>query len=512
MVAVLQAVRFSPLFSLAGRRGRSAQRLVAAAAFVAVGLLGSLGFVLSDMRAKDRAYSQDSAANLVNVLAADFESVLRDIDVTLAGVVTHLEHYRITEIPEAMRASFVLGGAFGKSSRAVFRVLGSGGALLYSSTLDGRTTPGDHLALMYHRHARADMMHIGVPQPDDSGTFFLPLSRRFERNGVLAGVVTAHVPIAYFEQRFRQVTLSEAALLTLLHNDERVILRLVDGQARWGQYVGGSPLMTKVSRARGGAVEEYSRIDGKLRVYTHAKLGEYPLRILHGEAAAVTDRRFWSEARWVLIIVGVLAACQFLLIGALAHEFGKRIDAEQKLEAQARIDGLTKVANRLYFEEMLPAEWRRATRTSTPISLLMVDADYFKKYNDYYGHPMGDRLLQMIADAVMQASRRAGDLAARIGGEEFAIMLPGTDFAEAMRIAEDLRRRVEGLGVEHRDHPLGIATVSIGIATLVPNDTPDGWQELVARADLALYQAKSLGRNRVETFDTGEDLAEALAA
>jgi diguanylate cyclase (GGDEF)-like protein len=512
MIAVLRAARSSSLFSLAGHRGRSAQRLVVAALLIAVGLLGSLGFVLAEMRAKDRAYSQESAANLVNVLGSDFENVLRDIDATLAGVVGNLEHHRVADVPSVAREAFVLGGAVAKSHRAIYRVLSSEGVLLYSSSFDKRTTPGDHLALMYHAHTRADIMHVGVPQPDESGAFFLPLSRRFEHNGSLAGVVTAHVPVAYFEQRFRQVTLSEAGLLTLMHNDERVILRLVDGRAQSGQYVGGSPLMTRISRTRDGAVEEYSRIDGKLRIYTHTKLGEYPLRILHGEAATAIDRRFWTEARWVLMIVGVLAAGQLLLIGALAREFSARITAEQKLEAQARIDGLTKVANRLHFEEVLPAEWRRATRTDTPISLLMVDADYFKKYNDYYGHPMGDRLLQMIAEAVMHASRRAGDLAARLGGEEFAILLPGTEFADAMRVAEDLRGRVEALAVDHQDHPLGVATVSIGVATLVPDDTPDGWNELVARADLALYQAKSLGRNRVETFGTGEDLAEALAA
>jgi diguanylate cyclase (GGDEF)-like protein len=172
--------------------------------------------------------------------------------------------------------------------------------------------------------------------------------------------------------------------------------------------------------------------------------------------------------------------------------------ANQVLHQLSTHDGLTGVANRRQFDEVLLVEWRRAARISGPISMIMVDIDHFKLFNDEYGHQAGDDTLKEVAYALQDSVQRAGDLIARYGGEEFTIILPGTELTEATRLAETIRKAVEERKIRHA---LSIAfrfvTVSVGVATVyaLRDGSP---AELVAAADRALYAAKRGGRNRVE--------------
>jgi diguanylate cyclase (GGDEF)-like protein/PAS domain S-box-containing protein len=170
--------------------------------------------------------------------------------------------------------------------------------------------------------------------------------------------------------------------------------------------------------------------------------------------------------------------------------------ANGKLRELAATDALTGLANRRSFEIALERECRRAERTEQPISVLMIDIDSFKKYNDCYGHQNGDQCLRAVAQAVLRAFRRPGDLAARYGGEEFAIILPETDELGAMYIAEKLRAAVADLALEHRDSDSGSVTISLGVACADLGVKPDG-TALIREADRALYQAKGTGRNKV---------------
>lgn len=174
------------------------------------------------------------------------------------------------------------------------------------------------------------------------------------------------------------------------------------------------------------------------------------------------------------------------------------------LRKMAYIDGLTGIANRRHFDEDLLVEWRRCQRSETPLSLLMIDIDHFKAFNDRYGHQRGDQCLQTVATALRARLDRAQDLVARYGGEEFVCLLPECDPSGAKRVAEALALAVQDLSIENRDSPVtGMLTVSIGIATHVPDDasTPEA---LLMRADANLYRAKQAGRNRV---DDGTDMA-----
>ena len=160
------------------------------------------------------------------------------------------------------------------------------------------------------------------------------------------------------------------------------------------------------------------------------------------------------------------------------------------------IDGLTGVANRRCFDERLSSEWRRSMRNSSPLALLLLDVDHFKRFNDRYGHQVGDDCLRRVASAVKAHLLRHSDLVARYGGEEFACILPATDFEGAMAVAAGIVQRVRGLQIEHADSDVcNEVTLSIGVALSVPEPGDDAGR-LIALADVQLYQAKHSGRGR----------------
>lgn len=183
------------------------------------------------------------------------------------------------------------------------------------------------------------------------------------------------------------------------------------------------------------------------------------------------------------------------------RDVSERQALQNRLEREATTDGLTGLANRRAFDETLEREWARAVRAETELSLILLDVDHFKPFNDRYGHPVGDACLRDVARAIQEVVRRPGDLAARYGGEEIAVILPRTPASGAAQVAEALRTAVQDLQVAHADSPCGVVTVSAGVATATAmvGETiamPDG---LLIGADGALYRAKNNGRNRVET-------------
>jgi diguanylate cyclase (GGDEF)-like protein/PAS domain S-box-containing protein len=176
-------------------------------------------------------------------------------------------------------------------------------------------------------------------------------------------------------------------------------------------------------------------------------------------------------------------------------------DALEQTERMAATDGLTGLANRRHFDVVVDKEWRRCGREHQPLSVLLLDVDHFKLFNDRYGHLAGDGCLRVIAGQLSAAARRPGDLAARYGGEEFLLLMPHTDRDGALRVAEAVRKLVLDLAIAHEGNPApGVVTVSIGIATAWPKDRgsgPKNVSALLAAADSALYEAKSGGRNQV---------------
>ena len=170
-------------------------------------------------------------------------------------------------------------------------------------------------------------------------------------------------------------------------------------------------------------------------------------------------------------------------------------EAHARLEMLSKEDGLTGLANRRTFDEVLASECRRAESADRAVALIMIDVDRFKSFNDRYGHPIGDECLKRIAGAIAASIRRPGDVAARYGGEEFAVVLPVTDEAGAATVAANIQRAVRDLQIEHAGSEWGVATVSIGVAALIPSLWEDALDLLLREADRALYLAKNAGRN-----------------
>ncbi len=180
-----------------------------------------------------------------------------------------------------------------------------------------------------------------------------------------------------------------------------------------------------------------------------------------------------------------------------AHEASEI--ANRELDALARHDALTGLPNRRHFDESIAMEFRRTAREMQPMGLIMIDLDYFKLYNDHYGHPMGDDCLRMVAGAIASVPQRPADLVARYGGEEIVVLLPNTDLAGTETVADLIVQAVRAMDIPHAGNPEGVVTVSCGAASFEPTKDPYLVVKLVERADQALYAAKRAGRNRASS-------------
>jgi len=210
---------------------------------------------------------------------------------------------------------------------------------------------------------------------------------------------------------------------------------------------------------------------------------------------------------WYVAKLGSLFTTLIVLVSLfveLTALYRRTADMNLVLEQQAHVDGLTGLANRRRFDQVLESECSRAGRGGHPLSLLLIDVDYFKRYNDRYGHLAGDDCLRLVAKAIESSVRRPSDLPARYGGEEFAVVLPMTAREGALLMAERIRESIAQLAVAHVDAGCGHITASIGTATTMATRADEG-PALIAAADRALYQAKAQGRNRAcEAAPDGE--------
>ncbi len=170
--------------------------------------------------------------------------------------------------------------------------------------------------------------------------------------------------------------------------------------------------------------------------------------------------------------------------------------ANQHLEELASLDGLSGLANRRGFDREIEREWRHAVESRQPLALMMIDIDHFKLFNDRYGHVAGDTCLRAVGETLSLVTLDSAVMVARYGGEEFALLLPGLDIGRTAALAEEARRAVEDLAINHSESSLGYITVSIGVEARIPEkfETP---ADLIEAADGALYDAKRRGRNNV---------------
>jgi diguanylate cyclase (GGDEF)-like protein len=325
------------------------------------------------------------------------------------------------------------------------------------------------------------------------GSYAITVTRRINHaDGSFAGVVVTSVSLNFFQRLFDQVLAKSGGIIALLTDDGTVLVRSPNLASGIGNPVADSEFRRHVQEEPlAGGLSYRSALDGVWRYGSYQHLSDFPLSTLVSQSEWEVQRSFRSQLMWNAAIL-VCVAVVVVNLGIRA------LKANRLLNAQAMQDGLTGLANRRTFDEMILREFRIAAWTGQPISMVMIDIDHFKDYNDSYGHPAGDECLRTIARTVQGCIRRAGDLVARYGGEEMVVMLPGLDAARAKALAETMRQAVHDLALPHVGSVHKFVTLSAGVATYSPRRSVGGWRALIERADAALYRAKAKGRDFVE--------------
>jgi diguanylate cyclase (GGDEF)-like protein len=370
----------------------------------------------------------------------------------------------------------------------------------------------DREYFIFHRDHDDRNMHIGHPlRSRSSGDWVLPVSRRINRpDGGFAGVVLATVKISYFQSVHESYQLGDKGVVLLAMHDGTIIARRPFNEGTTGSNLANGQVFGMLRYGSSGTAMLVSKLDRIERMYSYERLQSYPLVV----AAALSKKEILKQ--WYVTTaveagaVGILLATllsigtkifnQMILRDRTAQALRlSRAELEERnstLRALATRDGLTGLSNRRHLDEQMAAEFVRAARERSSLALVMIDVDYFKRYNDSFGHAAGDTCLQTVAGAIAAACRRPADLAARFGGEEFVILLPNTGSEGAAGVADVVCSMIYEQAIGHTGSPLGRVTVSAGVFALVPKPG-QSVRTLLESADRCLYQAKAAGRNRV---------------
>lgn len=277
-----------------------------------------------------------------------------------------------------------------------------------------------------------------------------------------------------------------------------MIMRQPLGKGIIGKDISQAHTFRKSVSATEGSFSETASIDGVRRLYWFKNLSGLPLIIMVAAAERDMYAPWRARAATIGSLMCIFGAVFIALSFSLAAQLRRRIQVEDELRLIARTDALTGLDNRRTLDEILAKEWSRVKRNGSEFSLLFVDIDRFKVYNDTYGHQAGDDALASVARCIARSIRRPGDAAARYGGEEFVVVLPDTNASGTQAVAEKISAAVNVLNIAHAGSEHGCITVSIGATSCRP-DEGDDVASVVRAADTALYEAKARGRNRVVT-------------
>jgi len=481
---------------------------------ITIGFSAVVGTVLWESRGRDREQAKQAASNIIALLSSEIDRNLELYDLSLQAVVDGMKLPALTELSPEMRQLVLFDRAATAKDMGSIFVLGTDGTVVYDSqTL--KPAPENHARRDYFR-VLADSPLTGAflsrPWRTADGGGFIAISRRLSRaDGTFQGVVVGTLRLSYFQKMFSNLQLSDRDSLTLTREDGSVVMRFPFATAPVIQNFASSPIFKKLAEYPTGSFEYVSTMDNVARLYVYQRVGEQPLTLNYGSSIEAMYSNWWHKAIVIGALMLVLCGINFALVVFLTRALKLRSDAEHQLSIMATTDGLTGLCNRRRLDEIFELEWRRAFRSQTPIALLMIDADHFKAYNDNFGHQAGDIALKAIAHCIASSARRACDIGARYGGEEFAVLLPDTSAAEAVQLAEQIRKSVIILRDDQQGRPDSTPTVSIGAASMIPRQ---GLQprDLIKAADTALYQAKSNGRNRTESALRQPDAASRQAA
>ncbi|PIF22442.1 sensor domain-containing diguanylate cyclase [Candidatus Pantoea floridensis] len=369
----------------------------------------------------------------------------------------------------------------------------------------------------YQRSNRRNNLHIGpVIRSRSTGDLVIPVSLRVsDASGGFKGVLLATIKVDYFRRFYSYYELGKRDVLVLMLSDSTVLYARPMPDSYIGKDLSSSPLfqhmLAKMDRGSG---QWKAALDGQARIFGFARSDRYPIIVAAGYNA---DDLFsiWINGRGQDIILSLILLLTILLLGTFQLRHARRVlryqqeltslrdelhKANLSLDKLAHIDGLTGLANRREFDRFLREALGNAAASGKPLSLIMIDIDFFKHYNDTYGHIAGDEGLKVIGELLASLSVRRSDMAARYGGEEFALILPDTAFDEGIALANRAVEAVRMMKLPHASSPLGHVTLSAGCATTSTPATVSA-VKLLEHADHALYRAKRGGRNRAQGID-----------
>jgi diguanylate cyclase (GGDEF)-like protein len=443
-----------------------------------------------------------AAANIVHLIDADVLRNAELYDTSLQGMINAWERPDLHTIPPELRHMVLFDRSTAASYKGDLLLLDKNGDILADSTsvIPRPYNLAERPHFMEHREDPSLDMKVGGPFMAYWGfkDWCISFSRRISaEDGSFAGVASAAMRLVYFKQLFRTLDIGPNSNVTLLNSNAVLLARQpeVEGVDLIGKSFINSPNFRSIVKGGNGSFTGWSSIDGIERLYTYSHVGNLPLIVVVGQSVNEVYAVWQRNALLVGTATGLLCI-GILWLTFLRRELYLRHQAENELKQRASTDALTGLANRRKLDEVMNIEWNRAVRASQPLSLLVIDVDSFKAFNDRHGHHGGDEALRNVANTIAANIRRPADFVARYGGEEFVVVLPETGLDGARAVAEQIRAAVQALPLFGTDtRPL---TVSIGIAMrdkLHAEDMPD---DLFKSADLALYAAKNNGRNRVE--------------
>ncbi len=477
--------------------------LVAAAATIVIGFSLICASVLFSMRRGDEKLAQQTLGNLASSIDAEIARNLELYDMSMRNVAANMISPELMEVSRSVRQMVLFDYAATARHFGAIQVLDAGGNVtLDSSTLDPKQQnfAGDEFFTV---HRRDPLFGLYISRPMlHNGVYGIVLSRRIAaRDGQFIGVVTGFIDYNYFHEIASRLQLERDDIIAVFRQDGLVIMRTPFDARIIGSDFSHRPSVQKALAFFSGTYTDVSINDGVERLYVWRD-SSHPLIVMVGRSTAVIFGQWRKEAMQIAGAMGALALIACFLMLVLAGEMKKRAAMEDEMARLAMTDGLTGLANRRRFDIVIEQEWQRAMRAQQPVSLLMIDADHFKDFNDRYGHQAGDLVLCGIAWSIARHGKRASDCAARYGGEEFALILPGLTLAEAIELGERIRRDIGSMEREG----MTPTTISVGAACLVPS-AQTSMMELINKADTALYAAKSLGRNQTYPASARNSLA-----
>jgi diguanylate cyclase (GGDEF)-like protein len=318
-----------------------------------------------------------------------------------------------------------------------------------------------------------------------------------------AAAVIAMLPMTWIQSGFDGLFLGRNGAIALTDDRGTLLARQPYLPDAIGHRFVAPSLIARVPHGAAAIYNKRSAVDGLCCRVTAGWIDGLPLLVFVSISRADILRGWSHLAVVILFAVVVLSGGLVVLTLLLARQVNRKLQVDRQLVSAntrlaelARTDALTGLLNRRGFDEVMAREWWRARRETKPISLLMLDVDRFKIYNDHFGHPAGDGVLRALGACILSHIRPPGDVAARYGGEEFTVILPDTDLAGAAEVAEAIRAGVEGLAMPHAESGV-VLTVSIGAAAFTAAGAIGTAEALLAAADAALYESKGAGRNRV---------------